>query len=41
MEKQRLYDRILERYVPVKVDSRHIRGENRERMRQAAKELLK
>ncbi len=41
MEKQRIYDRILERCVPVKVDSRHIRGENRERMRQAAKELLK
>lgn len=41
MEKQRIYDRILERCVPVKVDSRHIRGENRDRMRQTAKELLK
>ena len=40
IEKQRIYDRILERCAPVKVDGRHIRGENRDRMRREAKALL-
>ena len=41
LEKKRIYDRILERCVPVKVDSRHIRGERTEQLRRGAKALLK
>ncbi|MBP3684820.1 MAG: ATP-binding protein [Oscillospiraceae bacterium] len=39
-EKMRIYDRVLERCTPIRVESAHIRGQKRKENRSLARELL-